>query len=210
MSKMLKVGITGRSGSGKTMVARHYASLGYPVADGDEISRKILRPQSPALAKLAEVFGADILAEDGTLLRRELAARAFAKPDGNQLLIDITHPYIINEMMQMARQAEQEGQPLFFMDGAMIVGYALQPYCDKIIVVQTQQEEAVKRIIERDKITRQEAEKRLAAQLPQHILNNAANYLITNTTTPGAVIQQANEVLEKLLETRCAGACKKT
>lgn len=197
---MLKVGITGRSGSGKTMVASHYASLGYPIADGDAISRDIMLPGHPALEELAAVFGEDILAQDGSLKRQVLGSRAFAKPDGNQKLIDITHPHIINRMLELADIAAECGAPLFFMDGAMIVGYSLHPYCDKLIVVSAPQKDAINRIMKRDGIDEATAIKRLGAQTPQAALDAAADFVIENDTTPEALVKQADEVLQKLLE----------
>ena len=83
---MMTLGITGRSGCGKSTVTAVFAGHGLPLADADQISREILLPGSPLLPALAERFGADILKADGTLDRRLLADRAFATPEGKAAL----------------------------------------------------------------------------------------------------------------------------
>ena len=83
---MITLGITGRSGCGKSTVTAVFAGHGVPLADADQISREILLPGSPMLPALAQRFGADILLPDGTLDRRLLADRAFATPEGKAAL----------------------------------------------------------------------------------------------------------------------------
>ncbi|MDL2327638.1 dephospho-CoA kinase, partial [Ruminococcaceae bacterium OttesenSCG-928-A11] len=102
---MLMVGITGRSGSGKSSVSGHYAALGHPVADGDAISRQVTGPGSPCLDELVAAFGPGILQPGGTLDRKALGELAFKSPENNQKLIDITHPHIIAELESRARAA---------------------------------------------------------------------------------------------------------
>ena len=89
---MMTLGITGRSGCGKSTVTAVFAARGIPLADADQLSREILLPGSPLLPQLAERFGADIIKEDGTLDRRLLADRAFATPEGKAALDALTHP----------------------------------------------------------------------------------------------------------------------
>ena len=79
---MITLGITGRSGCGKSTVTAVFAAHGVPLADADQLSREILLPGSPLLPQLAARFGGDILKPDGTLDRRLLADRAFATPEG--------------------------------------------------------------------------------------------------------------------------------
>ena len=89
---MITLGITGRSGCGKSTVTSIFAAHGVPLADADQMSREILLPGSPLLPRLAERFGDDILRADGTLDRRLLADRAFATPEGKRALDALTHP----------------------------------------------------------------------------------------------------------------------
>ena len=88
---MITLGITGRSGCGKSTVTAVFAAHGVPLADADQLSREILLPGSPLLPQLAARFGGDILKPDGTLDRRLLADRAFATPEGKAALDSLTH-----------------------------------------------------------------------------------------------------------------------
>ena len=88
----MTLGITGRSGCGKSTVTAIFAARDIPLADADQLSREILLPGSPLLPQLAERFGADIIRADGTLDRRLLADRAFATPEGKAALDALTHP----------------------------------------------------------------------------------------------------------------------
>lgn len=200
MSGMLIVGITGRSGSGKTSVARHYLACGYPVADGDAISREIYLPGSPCLAALRKAFGDVVVQADGTLDRKQLGRIAFSSPQSNQRLVEITHPYIIEEFLRRARMAAEKGSKLFFADGAMIIGGPFERYCDKIVVVTAPQKAALARIRQRDGITDKEALLRLKAQPPQAVLTDAADYVIRNDADEAALRGRADTVLESLLK----------
>lgn len=193
------IGITGRSGCGKSTVSAHYRALGHLVADADRVARQVLEPGSPCLAQLQAAFGADIL-KDGVLDRRLLADRAFAMPDGAQKLVDITHPEILRRLLAQAKQARQEGRELFFVDGAVIVNAPLEPYCDAILLVTAPLEQSVERICQRDGISPQSARLRLDAQMPEEQLKAACAACICNDGTLQHLLAQADAVLAKLLE----------
>ena len=110
---MITLGITGRSGCGKSTVTAVFAAHGVPLADADQLSREILLPGSPLLPKLAQRFGADILKADGTLDRRLLADRAFATPEGKAALDSLTHPEIVRRIRAAKQAAQDAGAPLF-------------------------------------------------------------------------------------------------
>ena len=113
------IGITGRSGSGKSAVSALYRQLGYTVADADLVARQVLEPGSPCLAKLAEAFGDDLLTPEGTVNRQLLADRAFRDEAGTQKLVSITHPEIIARLLTAADEAKRRGEALFFVDGLL-------------------------------------------------------------------------------------------
>ena len=117
---MITLGITGRSGCGKSTVTAVFAAHSVPLADADQISREILLPGSPLLPALAERFGGDILAADGTLNRRLLADRAFATPEGKAALDGLTHPEIVRRIRAAKQAALASGAPLFVLDGAVM------------------------------------------------------------------------------------------
>ena len=147
---MIALGITGRSGCGKSTVTAVFSAHGVPLADADQISREILLPGSPLLPRLAQRFGADILKADGTLDRRLLADRAFATPEGKAALDSLTHPEIVRRIRAAKQAAQDAGAPLFVLDGAVIVGTAAQAECDRLCVVTAPFETSVARIVARD------------------------------------------------------------
>ena len=119
---MMTLGITGRSGCGKSTVTAVFAARDIPLADADQLSREILLPGSPLLPQMAERFGADIIRADGTLDRRLLADRAFATPEGKAALDALTHPEIVRRIRAAKQAAQQAGAKLFVLDGAVIIG----------------------------------------------------------------------------------------
>ena len=180
---MITLGITGRSGCGKSTVTAVFAGHGVPLADADQISREILLPGSPLLPALAERFGADILKADGTLA-----------------LDSLTHPEIVRRIRAAKQAAQEAGAPLFVLDGAVIVGTAAQAECDRLCVVTAPFETSVARIVARDGIAPEMACRRLNAQTPEAELTAQADYVLHNDAD-FAALQAAAEQLCSALQT---------
>lgn len=196
---MLVVGLTGRSGSGKTTVSKYYAGKGFPVVDGDAVSRLVTVKGSACLDELVAAFGDSILCEDGSLNRKRLGEIVFGSAEKNEELVGITHPYILRYFQEQAQVAKANGARLMFLDGAMIVGGPTQVMCDKIIVVTSEEKLAISRIILRDGISKTAANLRLAAQLDDATLRAAADYLIENNGSEAQLLRKADEALNSLL-----------
>ena len=195
---MKTIGITGRSGCGKSAVTAHYAALGCPTVDADAVSRQILLPGSPCLAALCEVFGGDILTPDGQLRRRLLADRAFATPEGTQALTAITHPAIVGRLRAKAEQARRAGASLFFADGAVILGSPFEQDCDGILLVTAPYEQSVARICRRDGISPEMARRRLDAQPAEDWLRRFASIELRNDGTLETLLLRADAALAQL------------
>ena len=196
---MITVGITGRSGCGKSTVTACFAARGVPVADADQISRQVLQPGSPVLAQLAARFGGDILSGEGVLDRRLLADRAFATPEGKAALDAITHPAIVRRIEAARQAARQAGSPLFVIDGAVLVGSVIDGIWDRLIVVTAPYEVSVERIVARDGIRPEMARRRLDAQLPEAALAARADFLLANDGTQEQLRRQAGALAACLL-----------
>ena len=132
---MKVVGITGRSGCGKSSATNFLREKGYPCIDADLVAREVLLPGSPCIAQLQQVFGADIADENGTVRRRLLADRAFATQEGTAALTDITQPEILRRIDAALDEARRGGANLAFVDGAVIVGTPFEARCDALILV---------------------------------------------------------------------------
>ena len=202
---MMTLGITGRSGCGKSTVTAVFAARGIPLADADQLSREILLPGSPLLPQLAERFGADIIKEDGTLDRRLLADRAFATPEGKAALDALTHPEIVRRIRAAKQAAQQAGAKLFVLDGAVIIGTAAEAECDKLCVVTAPFETSVARIVARDGISAEMAARRLNAQTPESTLTAQADYVLRNDSSLAHLQAAAEELCGKLLAEGGAG-----
>ena len=196
---MITVGITGRSGCGKSTVTACFAARGVPVADADQISRQVLQPGSPVLAQLAARFGGDILSGEGVLDRRLLADRAFATPEGKADLDAITHPAIVRRIEAARQAAQAAGSPLFVIDGAVLVGSVIDGIWDRLIVVTAPYEVSVARIVARDGIRPEMARRRLDAQLPEAALAARADIVLANDGTQEQLRRQAGALAVRLL-----------
>lgn len=196
---MITVGITGRSGCGKSTVTACFAARGVPVADADQISRQVLQPGSPVLAQLAARFGGDILSGEGVLDRRLLADRAFATPEGKADLDAITHPAIVRRIEAARQAAQAAGSPLFVIDGAVLVGSVIDGIWDRLIVVTAPYEVSVERIVARDGIRPEMARRRLDAQLPEAALAARADIVLANDGTQEQLRRQAGALAARLL-----------
>ena len=190
---MITLGITGRSGCGKSTVTAIFSSKGVPLVDADQCSREMLLPGSPLLPQLAARFGADILKEDGTLDRHLLADRAFAAPEGKAALDALSR---IRAAKEAARRA---GAPLFVLDGAVIVGSAAEGECDQLAVVTAPFETSVARIAARDGISPEMAARRLNAQTPEAELLAHADYILRNDGPLAALETAAAALCDALL-----------
>lgn len=192
------VGITGRSGCGKSSATKFLAQQGYPCIDADQVAREVMLPGSPCLAALQAHFGADILDETGALRRRLLADRAFATPEGTRLLTELTQPEILRRIEADLQCAQEAGAELAFVDGAVIVGSPFQARCDELVLITAPYEVSVQRICARDGIAPEMARRRLDAQTPLEQLRAAATVEIANDGTPQQLQMRIRELLQTL------------
>lgn len=192
------VGITGRSGCGKSSATKFLAQQGYPCIDADQVAREVMLPGSPCLAALQAHFGADILDETGALRRRLLADRAFATPEGTRLLTELTQPEILRRIEADLQCAQEAGAELAFVDGAVIVGSPFQARCDELVLITAPYEVSVQRICARDGIAPEMARRRLDAQTPLEQLRSAATVEIANDGTPQQLQTRIRELLQTL------------
>ena len=192
------VGITGRSGCGKSSATKFLAQQGYPCIDADQVAREVMLPGSPCLAALQAHFGADILDETGALRRRLLADRAFATPEGTRLLTELTQPEILRRIEADLQCAQAAGAELAFVDGGVIVGSPFQARCDELVLITAPYEVSVQRICARDGIAPEMARRRLDAQTPLEQLRAAATIEIANDGTPQQLQARIRELLQTL------------
>ena len=160
------VALTGGIGSGKSTVANAFADLGINVIDADIIARQVVEPGAPALHAIADHFGANMIAADGTLQRRALRERIFANPEEKNWLNALLHPLIQQETQHQIQQATS-------------------PYV--VLVVDVSPETQLKRTMQRDDVTREHVEQILAAQATREARLAVADDVIDNNGAPDAI-----------------------
>src|SRR6266850_319670 len=179
---MLRVGLTGSIGVGKSFVSSVLAELGCHVIDADQTAREVVEPGSAGLRAITAAFGPEVIREDGTLDRGQLGARIFADEPKRALLNSILHPYIISRQDELLREREaQDPNGIAVVDAALMIESGGYKRFDKVIVVHCAPEEQLKRVMARNNLTRAEAEQRIRAQMPQEKKMKLADYLIDTT-----------------------------
>jgi len=196
---MLRVGLTGSIAVGKTFVTSVLAELGCHVIDADELAREVVAPGKPALQKVAAEFGSELLQSDGTLDRAKLGAIVFADSGRRQLLNSILHPYIIAEQDQRLREWEAEDPDgIGVVDAALMIESGGYKRFDKLIVVHCRPEVQLERLMLRNGLSREEAERRVSAQMDQEEKKKFADYLIDTSDGFDATRRQTQAVYHDL------------
>lgn len=172
------IGLTGPTGAGKGYVTEKLRQLGCFVVDTDKVARELTEKNSPVLSILAENFGKDIINDDGSLNRRALAKKAFSDKESQLRLNAIMHPEIIKTAKERCIDALDEGASAAVIDAPLLFECGADSVCEKIITVIAPKELRLKRIIERDGISEEEAERRMSAQHEDGFYTSKADFVI--------------------------------
>ncbi len=172
------IGLTGLTGAGKGYVAKYLKSLGCFVSDTDKIARQVVEPGSPVLDKLSAVFGKDIIKNDGTLDRKLLAYRAFSDKLKTEKLDEIMHPAILKISFDEIDDALNEGAKAAVMDASQLFESGADKKCDVVISVLCPEEIRLKRIMDRDSVTEEQAKRRMSAQLDEKFFIDKSDYIV--------------------------------
>lgn len=178
------VALTGGIGSGKSTVADAFSHLGVTIIDADIIARQVVEPNTPALQAIAEHFGSQLIALDGTLNRRMLRERIFSHPDEKAWLNALLHPLIQQETQ---RQIAAATSPYVMWVVPLLVENRLHDKADRILVVDVSQETQIQRTMARDNVARHHAETILAAQATREARLAVADDVINNDGAPDAI-----------------------
>lgn len=174
------VGLTGGIASGKSEAARHLASLGATCIDADAISHRLTAKNGALLPALRENFGDGIFCEDGTLNRRALGEAVFSDPMKRRLLDAITHPAIQKAMMDEMERAADNGDPLVFLNVPLLFETGMDALCDETWLISLDPERQKERLMARDSLTAEQADARIAAQMPLPEKEALATVVIDN------------------------------
>ena len=193
MSRIL--GLTGGIACGKSTISAYLKEFGLPVIDADECSRAVVEKGSSGLEKLAKIFGDKILKNDGTLNRMALGQIVFSDSEQLSLLNSVMEPLIREEISRRLNQ--EKNVDLVVLDAPLLIEQHYDKICDFIMTVDVPKEIQLKRLIERDRLSEDEAKKRMDSQLSAKERNEFADVVIDSSGT----VEQTRKQVIKWLET---------
>lgn len=202
---MLKVGLTGSIAVGKTTVMRRFAELGAVCFDADTIARSVVEPGTPALAAIVAEFGSGVLAPDGSLDREALGRMVFGDSERRARLESLLHPPIIAEQDRLiAEVAARDPDAIVIVDAALMVESGGYKRFDGLIVVHCDPELQRQRLMRRGMLSREAADTRIAAQIPQEEKLKHATWTIDTSGTLDDTRRRTDFVWQKLVAARDA------
>jgi len=194
---MLRIGLTGGIGSGKSSVAALFADLGVPIIDMDVLAREVVMPGQPALQEIKKIFGVQICNDDGELNRRELRDIIFADPDKRKQLEDIVHPRIRERAKNLIDEMDT---PYCIIVIPLLFETGRQDTIDRILVVDTSIENQLQRTMQRDNISEDYVQNIIATQVDRQTRLDQADDVINNTGDIIRLKDQVNRLHQRYLE----------
>jgi dephospho-CoA kinase len=179
---MKVIGLTGGTGSGKSIVSAFLEQNGAYIIDADEIAHGIIERGKPAYEELTNYFGGAILDQDRNILRKKLGSIVFTNKEKLDFLNRCTHKYISQEIdKQIAERKKKQKDTCIVLDAPLLLEAKLENRCNEIWVVFAEEEVRARRIMERDNITYQEAKNRIGCQKNWDFYRQKANLILDNS-----------------------------
>jgi len=196
---MKVIGLTGNIACGKSVVARMFEELGARVIDADRIARWVVEPGEPAWKEIVERFGNGILNPDRTINRGKLGGVVFKDKEKREELNSITHPRIIERIKELIQEYGKEKVGVVIVEAALIVEKGgMKPLIDDLIVVTADEETQIRRLMERNGFSREEALSRIKSQMPVSEKVKHATYVIDNSGPLEETRKQVEDVWRRI------------
>lgn len=193
---MIKIGITGGIGSGKSVVSELFRLHGIPLYNADREAKK-LNDSSPYIrAQLTQQIGEDLYIND-KLDRKKLASIIFHDSSKLAIVNSIIHPELARHFTEWCRMREH--CPMVILDAALLIEAGFHQFVDKVVMVQAPEELRIARVIKRDRSARNEVEARMNSQLPEEEKIKYADYVICNDNRH-SLIKQVSELMRRVIE----------
>ncbi len=196
------IGLTGGIATGKSSVGRFFQKKGALLIDADQLSREAVQPGSPALEKVSAAFGSSVLAPDGTLDRKHLRKLVFSDSAKRRQLEAILHPDIKRRAEEQIAHAAAEGHRIVVYMAPLLLEAGAADRVDEVWVVTVRPEIQIERLISRDAISRDEALRIVASQMPLADKERLGRIVIDNSGTPEETEHILNELWAKEIEAK--------
>lgn len=182
---MLVAGLTGGTASGKSAVAKILSECGAEIIDADTVCRRLVEPGKPAWREIVSVFGKNVLESGGSIDRKKLGGIIFHDPEKREALNSILHPKVIDEEWRIiARMEQDKPEALVIVNAALLIESGNYRDVDTVIMVVAEEETMIRRMVNRDGLSREEALMRLKAQMPTKEKIKFADHIVRNDGTP--------------------------
>lgn len=194
---MIIIGITGQSGAGKGEAAKILSSLGFFIIDADAVYHNVIFPPSKCLDELVLHFGRGILTAGGLLNRQTLAGMVFGEENADklQLLNEITHKHVCREIRKHLSSMKAMGCDVAVIDAPLLIEAKLDSDCDFVISVIADRDTRISRIISRDGISPEDAEKRIDSQKPIEFYIENSDFTVENNSDLSSLAEQIKKIL---------------
>ena len=189
---MLRIGLTGGIGAGKSALSATFAQCEAVIVDGDVIAREVVQPGTEGLASLVDTFGSDILLSDGSLDRPALAAKAFRDDEARAKLNGIVHPLVGKRRAEIIASVPEDS--VVVEDIPLLVESGMAPLFPLVIVVHADVEVRVRRLVEQRGMSEVDARARIAAQATDEQRRAVADVWVDNSGSPEELVQRAHAV----------------
>jgi len=196
--KILKVAVTGGAGSGKTSVCNRLKELGVKVISADEMAREAVAPGSTAFKKIVHYFGNTILLSDGTLNRKKLRRMITDDDDARLTMERFIHHEIAKLILKNVVFAEKEGSRMVVIEVPLLFELDMKEKFDWVVVVSADKELRVKRLMERDQTSRDEAMHLIDVQMPEKEKIERADYVVRNEGSMEKLVESVDILFNNL------------
>ncbi len=200
---MKTIGLTGGIATGKSTVGSILAELGIPVYSADKLAHDAIRQGTPVYWQILSRWGREVLKEDGEIDRKRLGNIVFSDEAERRMLEGMIHPVVIDEIKRLICEGKQKGEPVMVFEVPLLFEVNLEGMFDLVWVVSLPPEEQLKRLMQRDGLTRAEAERRIQAQIPLAIKEGKADAVINNQYDLGRVREEIIRILDAIGVTWC-------
>jgi dephospho-CoA kinase len=191
------IGLTGGIGTGKSTVSNYLASIHrLPVLDADVYARVAVQPGSPVLSQIAERYGAGVLLSDRTLNRRRLGEIVFSNPAERRWLEEQIHPYVRDRFLAELDALEAQQYPTVVLVVPLLFEAGMTDLVTEIWVVYCSKEQQMQRLMERERLSLEQAQARINSQMPIEEKRDLASIVLDNSSTLESLIKQVDLALK--------------